>query len=110
MRISDWSSDVCSSDLVDGHDPDAVARAIATAQKSDRPSLIACRTTIGFGAPNKQGTAATHGSPLGEAEIAATRKALGWPHAPFEIPAAVLDGWRAEIGRASCRERMCRYL
>jgi transketolase len=80
---------------VDGHDPDAVAKAIAAARNSDRPSLIACRTTIGYGAPNKQGTAATHGSPLGDAEIAGAREALGWPHAPFEIPADVLDAWRA---------------
>ena len=85
---------------VDGHDPEAVAAAIAAARESDRPSLIACRTTIGYGAPNKQGTAATHGAPLGDEEIAAARKALGWPHPPFEIPAAVLDGWRA-AGRRS---------
>ncbi|GAB4372393.1 MAG: transketolase [Kiloniellaceae bacterium] len=84
---------------VDGHDPDAVAKAIAAAQKSDRPSLIACKTVIGFGAPNKQGTAATHGSPLGDAEIAAAREKLGWPHAPFEIPAEILEGWRAAGAR-----------
>ncbi|MGF1628494.1 MAG: transketolase [Kiloniellaceae bacterium] len=80
---------------VDGHDPDAVAAAIAAARASSRPSLIACRTVIGFGAPKKQGTAATHGAPLGDEEIAGARKALGWPHAPFEIPAAVLDSWRS---------------
>jgi transketolase len=80
---------------VDGHDPDAVAAALAAARASDRPSLIACRTVIGFGAPKKQGTAATHGAPLGDEEIAGARKALGWPHAPFEIPAAVLDSWRS---------------
>jgi transketolase len=89
---------------VDGHDPDAVARAIAAAQQSDRPSLIACKTTIGFGAPNKQGTAATHGSPLGEAEVAAARERLGWPHAPFEIPAGVLESWRA-AGRRNAGAR-----
>ena len=70
---------------VDGHDPAAVAAALEAARTSDRPSLIACRTTIGYGAPNKQGTAATHGAPLGAEEIAAARKALDWPHAPFEI-------------------------
>ncbi len=85
---------------VDGHDPEAVAAAIAAAQKSDRPSLIACKTVIGFGAPNKQGSAATHGAPLGEEEIAAAREALGWPHPPFEVPAAVLEAWRA-AGRRS---------
>jgi len=89
---------------VDGHDPDAVARAILAAQQSDRPSLIACRTTIGFGAPNKQGTAATHGSPLGEAEVAAAREALGWPHAPFEIPDGILESWRA-AGRRNAGAR-----
>src|SRR3546814_1974764 len=72
-QLARFSAPGWATERVDGHDPDAVARAIATAQKSDRPSLIACRTTIGFGAPNKQGTAATHGPPLGEAEIAATR-------------------------------------
>ncbi|GAB4224495.1 MAG: transketolase [Kiloniellaceae bacterium] len=80
---------------VDGHDPEAVAAAIAAARGSDKPSLIACKTTIGYGAPNKQGTAATHGAPLGDEEIAAAREALGWPHAPFEIPEAVLNNWRA---------------
>ncbi len=86
---------------VDGHDPDAVAAAISAARETGRPSLIACKTTIGFGAPNKQGTAATHGAPLGEEEIAAARKTLGWPHAPFEIPDAVLDAWRAAGGRSA---------
>jgi len=89
---------------VDGHDPDAVARAIAAAQQSDRPSLIACKTTIGFGAPNKQGTAATHGSPLGETEVAAARERLGWPHAPFEIPAGILESWRG-AGRRNAGAR-----
>ena len=84
---------------VDGHDPDAVAKAIAAARESERPSLIACRTVIGFGAPNKQGTAATHGSPLGDAEIAAARERLGWSHPPFEIPAEILKAWRAAGAR-----------
>lgn len=85
---------------VDGHDPEAVAAAIAAAQKSDRPSLIACRTVIGYGAPTKAGTAATHGSPLGPDEIKGAREKLGWPHAPFEIPDAILKAWRA-VGTAS---------
>ena len=80
---------------VDGHDKDAVAAAIETARTDPRPSMIACKTVIGCGAPNKQGTAATHGAPLGEEEVAATRAALGWVHAPFEIPAEIYDGWRA---------------
>lgn len=80
---------------VDGHDHEAVAGAIAAAQQSNKPTLIACRTTIGFGAPNKQGTSGSHGAPLGEDEVAATRKALNWPHPPFEIPQAILKPWRA---------------
>ncbi|MAU40246.1 MAG: transketolase [Kordiimonas sp.] len=80
---------------VDGHDAEAIAAAIEEAQTDDRPSLISCRTTIGFGAPNKQGTSVTHGAPLGDAEIAAAREALDWPHAPFEIPENILNAWRA---------------
>ena len=80
---------------VDGHDTDAIDQAIAAAKQSDRPSLIACRTVIGFGAPNKQGTSATHGTPLGADEIAAAREQLGWPYAPFDVPDAILGAWRA---------------
>jgi transketolase len=84
---------------VDGHDPEAVAVAIAAAKASDKPSMIACKTTIGFGSPNKAGKNSAHGSPLGEDEIAATRKALGWTAPPFEIPAEILSSWRA-VGAA----------
>lgn len=81
---------------VDGHDPVEIAQAIRTAQaETDRPTLICCRTTIGFGAPTKQGKESTHGAPLGKDEIAGARELLGWPHAPFEIPQAISDGWRA---------------
>ncbi len=81
---------------VDGHDPDEIRQAISTARaETQRPSLICCRTIIGFGAPNKQGTAATHGAPLGADEIAATREALGWIHPPFEIPEDIYAGWNA---------------
>ncbi|OYQ32847.1 transketolase [Niveispirillum lacus] len=79
---------------VDGHDPVAVAQAIAAAKLTDKPSLIACRTTIGYGAPTKANTAGSHGSPLGAAEIEGARKALNWPHAPFEIPESILQAWR----------------
>lgn len=89
---------------VDGHDPEAVAAAIAAAQKSDKPSLIACRTVIGYGAPTKAGTAATHGSPLGPDEIKGAREKLGWPHAPFEIPDAILKAWRA-VGSANAGKK-----
>jgi transketolase len=89
---------------VDGHDPAAVQAALAEAQQADRPSLIACRTTIGYGAPNKAGTAATHGSPLGGEEVAAARRQLGWPHPPFEVPPAVLEAWR-DFGRRGAATR-----
>ncbi len=80
---------------VDGHDPEAVALAIENARNvSDRPSMIACRTVIGYGAPTKAGTAATHGSPLGAEEISGTRERLGWHHEPFEIPKQLLSRWR----------------
>ncbi|RCW20865.1 transketolase [Ciceribacter lividus] len=84
---------------VDGHDFEAVERAIARARQSDRPSLISCRTVIGKGAPNLQGSEKTHGAPLGEAEIAAARELLQWPHAPFEVPEAILDRWSEVANR-----------
>ncbi len=86
---------------VDGHDPDAIAAAIEAAHRSDRPSLIACRTVIGYGAPTKAGTAATHGAALGKAEVAGAREKLGWPHAPFVLPDPVLSAWRAAGSRGA---------
>uniref|UniRef100_UPI0025D35F52 transketolase family protein n=1 Tax=Tibeticola sp. TaxID=2005368 RepID=UPI0025D35F52 len=81
---------------VDGHDAAAVSRAIAQARHSpDKPSLIVCKTHIGHGSPNRADTAKAHGEPLGDAEIALTREALGWPHAPFEVPKAVYADWDA---------------
>ncbi|HZY23782.1 MAG TPA: transketolase, partial [Beijerinckiaceae bacterium] len=80
---------------VDGHDPAALARAIRRAQRSDRPTLIACKTTIGYGAPTKAGKSSSHGSPLGADEIKGAREKLGWTDAPFHIPAEVLTQWRA---------------
>ncbi len=80
---------------VDGHDPVAIQAAIDEALASDKPSLICCRTIIGFGSPNKQGTEATHGAPLGDDEIAATREALNWPYEPFEVPDAIKSAWDA---------------
>ena len=91
FRASGWHTA-----KVNGHDPEAVALAVANAKSAtDQPSLIACRTVIGYGAPNKQGTAATHGSPLGEEEIKGAREKLGWHHAPFEVPKPILMSWRA---------------
>ena len=89
---------------VDGNDTDEIAAAIARARASDKPSLIACRTVIGHGAPTKQGTAATHGAPLGETEVAGVRRTLDWPHQPFHVPEHVLTAWR-EAGRRSVPER-----
>ena len=89
---------------IDGHDPEAIAGAIETAKTADRPTLIACKTTIGFGAPTKAGTNKAHGSPLGAEEIATTRKALGWTAEAFVVPADILDAWR-EAGRRSAGER-----
>jgi transketolase len=88
---------------VDGHDMEAVAAAIEKARRSDRPSLIACRTVIGKGAPNLAGSEKTHGAPLGEVEIAATRENIGWPWPPFEVPDEIVMAWRevAERGKAA---------
>ena len=78
---------------IDGHDRGAVAAALRKAKASDKPTLIACKTTIGKGAPTKAGLNKAHGSPLGDEEIAGTRKARGWDHAPFEIPDHVYADW-----------------
>jgi transketolase len=90
---------------IDGHDPAAIEAAIAAARTSEKPSLIACRTVIGFGAPNKQGTSGSHGAPLGADEVAAARKQLGWISAPFEIPTDVRDAWRIAGLRSSQARR-----
>ena len=82
---------------VDGHDPEEIKQAVETARaETDRPTLICCRTVIGFGSPNKQGTSATHGSPLGADEVAAVRETLGWKHPAFEIPDDIYAGWDAK--------------
>ncbi|SNY90968.1 transketolase [Cohaesibacter sp. ES.047] len=89
FRACNWNTD-----SIDGHDHEAIATAIEAAQKSDKPTIIACKTTIGFGSPNKAGTSKVHGAPLGADEIEATRKALGWEAGPFEVPSDILDAWR----------------
>ncbi len=86
---------------IDGHDPVAIANAIATAKSSDKPTMIACRTVIGYGAPTKGGTEKVHGSPLGADEIAAARAKLSWPHEPFVTPDAILSAWRAAGSKGS---------
>jgi transketolase len=85
--------------VVDGHHADEVDAAVARARLDPRPSLIACRTVIAKGAPTKAGTAASHGAPLGAAEIAGARAALGWPHPPFEVPHAIREAWAAAMQR-----------
>jgi transketolase len=100
FKASGWSAS-----RVDGHDPEAIATAIEHARSSDRPSLIACRTVIGFGAPNRQGTEKAHGTPLGADEVAKTRSALNWPYGPFEIPEPVLDQWRRAGARGQTARR-----
>jgi transketolase len=90
---------------VDGHNPTEINEAIESARsRSDKPTLICCKTIIGKGAPNKQGTEAVHGAALGEDEVAATRKALGWKYGPFEIPADIYAGWDARE-RGAAREQ-----
>ncbi|MER9861876.1 transketolase [Mesorhizobium sp. M0185] len=90
---------------VNGHDTETVAAAIEAAQQSDQPSLIACRTVIGKGAPNLGGSEKTHGAPLGDAEIAATRENIGWAFAPFEVPDDILFAWREIAGRGQAARR-----
>ena len=88
-RATGWHTVAC-----DGHDPASIRQALDEALADPRPSLIACKTIIGKGAPNKQGTHKVHGAPLGADEVAAARVEMDWPHAPFEVPADVLGAWR----------------
>ena len=99
VRASGW--DAYS---VDGHDPAAISSAIEAARRTDTPTLILCRTKIGFGAPTKEGSESSHGAPLGDEEIAGTRANLNWPHPPFTIPAEILAAWR-EAGAAGSEQR-----
>ncbi len=91
---------------VDGHDPEAIKNAVETAKAmTDKPTMICCKTTIGFGSPNKAGSHACHGAPLGEEEINLTKAALGWDHGPFEVPTELYQGWDAkEKGAAAEKE------
>jgi transketolase len=94
-RATGWHVTSC-----DGHDFDDIRRALAEALADPRPSLIACQTVIGYGAPNKQGSSKVHGSPLGDEEVAATREFLGWSAAPFDVPSDIVDAWR-RVGERS---------
>ena len=98
---------------VDGHDPEAIAKSIEAARKSDKPVMIACRTVIGFGAPKLAGTSKTHGSPLGDEEIAGARAKLGWVHAPFIVPDDILSAWhkagtRGQAAHKAWNERLAK--
>ncbi len=101
FQASGWQVLEC-----DGHDPEDIDKALAKAKSSKKPTMIACKTHIGYGSPNRQDTAKAHGSPLGDEEVALVREAYGWPHAPFDIPDDVLGAWRAigARGRASREE------
>lgn len=91
---------------VDGHDSEAITKAIEEAQKvTDKPSIICCKTVIGFGSPNKQGTEKCHGSPLGDAEIALAKEKLGWNYGPFEVPAEVYEAWDAKKAGADKEQK-----
>ena len=99
-QISRFKAAGWHTQSIDGHNYLEIETAIANAKKSKKPSLIACKTKIGFGAPNLAGTSKTHGAPLGSEEIVATRKALGWQHKPFEIPKKILSDWKQTTERA----------
>ncbi len=99
---------------IDGHDPEAISQAIKAAKaETGRPSMIQCRTIIGYGSPNKQGTAATHGAPLGEDEVQAVREELGWPHAPFVVPEEIAAAWNATetgfMAETAWKEKLVEY-
>ena len=101
FKASGWNAS-----RIDGHDEAAILQALRDAQASGRPTLIACKTIIGFGAPKRAGTSKAHGEPLGAEEIAGARLALNWPYAPFEVPAEILTAWRTAGGRgAALHER-----
>ncbi|MEO6841570.1 MAG: transketolase [Bradyrhizobium sp.] len=104
-QLARFAASGWSASRIDGHDPEAIAAAIEQARRHDRPSLIACRTVIGFGAPNRQGSEKAHGAPLGADEVAKTRDGLGWPYEPFQVPEAVLDPWRQIGGRGQAARR-----
>jgi transketolase len=98
-QVKRFESASWAAERIDGHDPKAIAAAITRAQNSDRPTLIACKTVIAYGAPTKAGSEKSHGSPLGAEEIAGTRQKLGWSSPPFEVPADILSAWRSAGAR-----------
>lgn len=103
-QIKRFEASGWDAQAIDGHDPAQIRQAIAKAKTSGKPSLIACKTTIAYGAPTKAGTSASHGAPLGDEEIAGARKALGWEAEPFDVPADILNAWR-ECGKQGQAKR-----
>ncbi len=99
-QIARFSASGWHVQAINGHDAEEIDAAIEAAKNDDRPSMIACRTIIGYGSPNKQGTSGVHGAPLGAEEIESARKMLNWPHAPFDIPADIMGAWR-DAGKRS---------
>ena len=85
---------MCIRDRINGHNEKQISKAISKASKSNKPTIISCKTVIGFGSPNKSGKASSHGSPLGEDEIILVRKKLRWNNKPFEIPQEILEEWK----------------
>ncbi|MFT6093887.1 MAG: transketolase [Pseudohongiellaceae bacterium] len=122
-EVDEWFSDDTSKRFeaygwqvlsVDGHDPERLKQAIDAAQaESSKPSIISCKTIIGFGSPGKEGTAATHGAPLGDEEVAATRINLDWPHGPFVVPEDIKQAWDATekgfTAETAWKEKLVRY-
>jgi len=105
FKAAGWNTMAC-----DGHNPAAVEKCLKAAQASDKPTFIACKTTIAFGSPNKGGTSAAHGAALGADEITATRKQLGWEHGPFEVPQDIMAAWRlagAQSAKAAVDWQIC---
>jgi len=103
-QIERFKSAGWNASAIDGHDPEAILGAIRAAQNSDRPTMIACKTTIGFGLPTRAGTAKAHSDAPGAAEIAGARKSLNWPYEPFVVPDDILGAWR-EVGRRGAPQR-----
>ncbi|HTR13398.1 MAG TPA: transketolase, partial [Roseiarcus sp.] len=103
-QVERFKSAGWNASAIDGHDPEAIRAAIRTAQNSDRPTMIACKTTIGFGLPTRAGTAKAHSDAPGAAEIAGARKNLNWPYEPFVVPDDILAAWR-EVGRRGAPQR-----
>ncbi len=103
-QVARFKSAGWNASHIDGHDPEAIRNAVHAGQSSDRPTMIACKTTIGFGAPHKAGTNKAHGEALGPEEVAGARKNLNWPYEPFVVPEDILAAWR-QVGARGAPQR-----